>query len=115
MELAGRYFTEGADEVTFLNITGFRDFPLGDLPMLEVGPSLDLLCPPSGHFCQGFPDNSLVDMPDLPFSSHTKVSSIHCKSATVRSGCVPLLLSQLLWCKPVWRCQSFCQILQTAS
>ena len=37
MELAGRYFTEGADEVTFLNITGFRDFPLGDLPMLEVG------------------------------------------------------------------------------
>lgn len=36
VELAGRYFTEGADEVTFLNITGFRDFPLGDLPMLEV-------------------------------------------------------------------------------
>ena len=34
--LAGRYFTEGADEVTFLNITGFRDFPLGDLPMLEA-------------------------------------------------------------------------------
>lgn len=28
--------SEGADEVTFLNITGFRDFPLGDLPMLEV-------------------------------------------------------------------------------
>ena len=37
VELAGRYFREGADEVTFLNITGFRDFPLGDLPMLEVG------------------------------------------------------------------------------
>ncbi|EIE23742.1 glutamine amidotransferase/cyclase [Coccomyxa subellipsoidea C-169] len=36
VELAGRYFREGADEVTFLNITGFRDFPLGDLPMLEV-------------------------------------------------------------------------------
>ena len=36
VELAGRYFEEGADEVTFLNITGFRDFPLGDLPMLEV-------------------------------------------------------------------------------
>ncbi|HMA68217.1 MAG TPA: HisA/HisF-related TIM barrel protein, partial [Desulfosalsimonadaceae bacterium] len=27
---------EGADEITFLNITGFRDFPLEDLPMLEV-------------------------------------------------------------------------------
>lgn len=36
VELAQRYFEEGADEVTFLNITGFRDFPLGDLPMLEV-------------------------------------------------------------------------------
>ncbi|KAL0054785.1 hypothetical protein WJX82_002370 [Trebouxia sp. C0006] len=36
VQLAGRYFVEGADEVTFLNITGFRDFPLGDLPMLEV-------------------------------------------------------------------------------
>lgn len=36
VELADRYFTEGADEVTFLNITGFRDFPLGDMPMLQV-------------------------------------------------------------------------------
>ena len=26
----------GADEITFLNITGFRDFPLKDLPMIEV-------------------------------------------------------------------------------
>ena len=37
VELARRYFDEGADEISFLNITGFRDFPLGDLPMLEVG------------------------------------------------------------------------------
>jgi glutamine amidotransferase/cyclase len=36
VELARRYFQEGADEVTFLNITGFRDFPMEDLPMLEV-------------------------------------------------------------------------------
>ncbi|MBW1975630.1 MAG: imidazole glycerol phosphate synthase subunit HisF [Deltaproteobacteria bacterium] len=34
--LAHRYYQEGADEITFLNITGFRDFPLHDLPMLEV-------------------------------------------------------------------------------
>ena len=34
--LAERYFREGADEISFLNITGFRDFPLEDLPMLEV-------------------------------------------------------------------------------
>ncbi len=33
VELASRYFQEGADEVAFLNITGFRDFPLEDLPM----------------------------------------------------------------------------------
>ena len=34
--LAQRYYDEGADEVTFLNITGFRDCPLTDLPMLQV-------------------------------------------------------------------------------
>ncbi|MBT6502068.1 MAG: imidazole glycerol phosphate synthase subunit HisF [Deltaproteobacteria bacterium] len=36
VELARRYYDEGADEVTFLNITGFRDFPLEDMPMIEV-------------------------------------------------------------------------------
>ncbi|MDJ0891259.1 MAG: imidazole glycerol phosphate synthase subunit HisF [Gammaproteobacteria bacterium] len=36
VELARRYYDEGADEITFLNITGFRDFPLEDQPMLEV-------------------------------------------------------------------------------
>ena len=36
VELAKRYYNEGADEIVFLNITGFRDFPLKDLPMLEV-------------------------------------------------------------------------------
>ena len=36
VELARRYYLEGADEITFLNITGFRDFPLEDIPMLEV-------------------------------------------------------------------------------
>jgi glutamine amidotransferase/cyclase len=36
VDLARRYYREGADEITFLNITGFRDFPLEDLPMLAV-------------------------------------------------------------------------------
>ncbi|MED6134714.1 Imidazole glycerol phosphate synthase hisHF, chloroplastic [Stylosanthes scabra] len=36
VELARQYYIDGADEVSFLNITGFRDFPLGDLPMLQV-------------------------------------------------------------------------------
>ncbi len=36
VELARRYYKEGADEITFLNITGFRDFPLKDMPMIEV-------------------------------------------------------------------------------
>ena len=52
VENARRYNLEGADEITFLNITGFRDFPLEDMPMLEVlqhdddidpGPALALL------------------------------------------------------------------------
>jgi glutamine amidotransferase/cyclase len=36
VDLAGRYYREGADEITFLNITGFRDFPLEDMPMMAV-------------------------------------------------------------------------------
>ncbi len=36
VELAKRYYEEGADEITFLNITGFRDFPMKDQPMIEV-------------------------------------------------------------------------------
>lgn len=36
VDLAGRYYREGADEITFLNITGFRDFPLEDMPMIDV-------------------------------------------------------------------------------
>ncbi|NLB07081.1 MAG: imidazole glycerol phosphate synthase subunit HisF, partial [Desulfobulbaceae bacterium] len=34
--MAGDYYEQGADEITFLNITGFRDFPLEDLPLLQV-------------------------------------------------------------------------------
>lgn len=36
VEVARRYYEEGADEIAFLNITGFRDFPLQDMPMLDV-------------------------------------------------------------------------------
>ncbi len=36
VDLARNYYQQGADEITFLNITGFRDFPLQDMPMLEV-------------------------------------------------------------------------------
>ncbi|CAK9163925.1 unnamed protein product [Ilex paraguariensis] len=36
VDLAGQYYRDGADEISFLNITGFRDFPLGDLPMLQI-------------------------------------------------------------------------------
>jgi glutamine amidotransferase/cyclase len=36
VELAERYYKEGADEVTFLNITSFRDCPVQDIPMLQV-------------------------------------------------------------------------------
>lgn len=36
VEMAKRYYEQGADEVTFLNITSFRDCPVKDLPMLEI-------------------------------------------------------------------------------
>ena len=36
VDMARRYYEQGADEVTFLNITSFRDCPIADLPMLEI-------------------------------------------------------------------------------
>lgn len=36
VELASRYYQEGADEVTFLNITSFRNTRASEAPMLEV-------------------------------------------------------------------------------
>ncbi|ROV94551.1 hypothetical protein VMCG_08167 [Cytospora schulzeri] len=36
VDMARGYYEQGADEVTFLNITSFRDLPLKDLPMLEI-------------------------------------------------------------------------------
>lgn len=36
VQKAQQYYEQGADEITFLNITSFRDTPLKDLPMLEV-------------------------------------------------------------------------------
>lgn len=36
VDMARRYYEQGADEVTFLNITSFRNCPLADLPMLEI-------------------------------------------------------------------------------
>ncbi|VEU22759.1 DEKNAAC103820 [Brettanomyces naardenensis] len=36
VQLAEKYYKQGADEVTFLNITSFRNSPIKDQPMLEV-------------------------------------------------------------------------------
>ena len=36
VELAREYYRQGADEITFLNITSFRNCPLSDLPMLKI-------------------------------------------------------------------------------
>ena len=36
VDMARRYYAQGADEITFLNITSFRNCPLVDLPMLEI-------------------------------------------------------------------------------
>lgn len=36
VDMARRYYEQGADEVTFLNITSFRSCPLRDQPMLDI-------------------------------------------------------------------------------
>lgn len=36
VDMAKKYYEQGADEITFLNITSFRNCPLKDAPMLEI-------------------------------------------------------------------------------
>ena len=36
VDMARKYYEQGSDEITFLNITSFRRCPLADLPMLEI-------------------------------------------------------------------------------
>ncbi|OKL55735.1 Imidazole glycerol phosphate synthase hisHF [Talaromyces atroroseus] len=36
VDMARKYYEQGADEITFLNITSFRNCPVQDLPMLEI-------------------------------------------------------------------------------
>ena len=36
VDLAQKYYEQGADEIAFLNITSFRNCPIADLPMLEI-------------------------------------------------------------------------------
>ncbi|KAF2108371.1 hypothetical protein BDV96DRAFT_587673 [Lophiotrema nucula] len=36
VDIAKKYYEQGADEVTFLNITSFRNCPVADTPMLEI-------------------------------------------------------------------------------
>lgn len=36
VEMAHQYYLNGADEITFLNITSFRSCPLQDLPILSL-------------------------------------------------------------------------------
>ena len=36
VDLARKYYEQGADEIVFLNITSFRNCPIVDLPMLEI-------------------------------------------------------------------------------
>jgi glutamine amidotransferase/cyclase len=43
VELAQRYYSEGADEITFLNITSFRSNVLNDLPMVRALNYFDIL------------------------------------------------------------------------
>ena len=36
VEMAKKYYEQGADEITFLNLTSFRNCPIADTPMLEI-------------------------------------------------------------------------------
>lgn len=92
VELATRYYQQGADEVTFLNITSFRNSPIRDLPMLEVlrkaaenifvpltvgGGIKDMIDPTTG---ETFP---AVKIADLYFRSGADKVSIGSEAVTI--------------------------------
>ncbi|KAG6761092.1 hypothetical protein POTOM_034286 [Populus tomentosa] len=78
VELAGQYYNDGADEVSFLNITGFRDFPLGDVPMLQV-----LRCASENVFVPLTVGGGIRDFTDL---NGRYYSSLEVASEYFRSG-----------------------------
>lgn len=92
VELATRYYRQGADEITFLNITSFRDSPIKDLPMLQVlskaaenifvpltvgGGIKDLVDPVTGE------DFPAVKVADLYFRSGADKVSIGSDAVTI--------------------------------
>ena len=91
VDMARRYYEQGADEITFLNITSFRDCPLTDLPMLEIlrrtsetvfvpltigGGIRDMLDPATGR------NVSALDVAKLYFSSGADKVSIGSDAVT---------------------------------
>lgn len=78
VELAHRYFTDGADEITFLNICAFRSEPVGDLPLVHLleAVSRKVYVP----LCVGGGIRSYVD------SEGHSVSAVDVASAYFRAG-----------------------------
>ncbi|KAI5959852.1 HIS7 [Candida pseudojiufengensis] len=92
IELATKYYLQGADEITFLNITSFRNSPLKDLPMLQVlkksaetifvpltvgGGIKDMIDPESGEIVPA------VQVADLYFRSGADKVSIGSDAVTI--------------------------------
>lgn len=78
VELAQKYYEQGADEVTFLNITSFRDCPLKDTPMLQV-----LRLAAKTVFVPLTVGGGIKDVVDV---DGTKISALEVASLYFRSG-----------------------------
>ncbi|PHT33568.1 Imidazole glycerol phosphate synthase hisHF, chloroplastic [Capsicum baccatum] len=82
VDLARQYYKDGADEFSFLNNTAFREFPLGDQPMLQVlryasgnvfvpltvGGGIRDFTDGNGRFmaiCENWEEQSRTDLPSL--------------------------------------------------
>jgi glutamine amidotransferase/cyclase len=95
-QLAKRYYEEGADEITFLNITGFRNLPLKDMPMLEVlkRTSENVFVPLTiGGGIRDYTDRdgvhySALDMADAYFRSGADKISIGSDAVNIVETCI---------------------------
>ena len=76
--LAKKYYDQGADEITFLNITGFRDCPLTDTPMLAliVEASKEIFVPLTvGGGIRGFTDANGAATTSLEVADATRAGA----------------------------------------
>eukprot|EP00037_Helgoeca_nana_P017915 m.170496 g.170496 ORF g.170496 m.170496 type:complete len:536 (+) comp24207_c0_seq3:1852-3459(+) len=112
--LAEQYYKDGADEITFLNITSFRNSPLKDQPMLDVlrAASERVFVPLTiGGGIRSFEDSdgvhrSALDVASAYFRSGADKVSIGSDAVLIAEEYIKTGVKTGTWVVPPWRTHS---------